>query len=191
MVAASRPALIDQLLPEFDEFERHERLVRAAPPAVYAALLRVDLLSSRVIRWLILLRGAPGALSRRPRRTPRPRTLTLKALLQGGFVLLGERPSHELALGAVGRFWTLGGDRLTLDADGFAAFDRPGYAKVVWDFRVTPQDNGTTRLSTETRISCLDAESRRRFRRYWRVIRPFSGLIRRALLRAVAREATR
>jgi len=81
--------------------------------------------------------------------------------------------------------------RLTRAPDGFAPFDRPGYAKVVWDFRLTPQADGTTRLSTETRIRCLDAESRRRFRRYWRVIQPFSGLIRLALLRAVAREATR
>ena len=38
---------------------------------------------------------------------------------------------RELARGAVGRFWTLGGERLTLDADGFRSFDRPGYAKVV------------------------------------------------------------
>jgi hypothetical protein len=46
-------------------------------------------------------------------------------MLQSGFVLLGERPERELALGVVGRFWTLEGERLTLDADGFAAFDRP------------------------------------------------------------------
>ena len=46
-------------------------------------------------------------------------------------------PGRERALGVVGRFWTLGGERVTLDADGFAAFDRPGYAKVVWDFRLT------------------------------------------------------
>jgi hypothetical protein len=190
MVAASQPALIDELLPHFDEFERHERLVAAPPPAVYAALKRVDLRSSRIIRWLIFLRGAPAAL-RHSRRSPRPRRLTLEALLQVGFVLLGERPERELALGVVGRFWTRAGDRLTLDPDGVAAFDRPGYAKVVWDFRVTPQADGTTRLSTETRIRCLNAESRRRFRRYWRLIRPFSGLIRLALLRAVAREATR
>jgi hypothetical protein len=107
-----------------------------------------------------------------------------------GFVLLGERPERELALGVVGRFWTPGGERVTLDADGFRAFDRPGYAKAVWDFRLTPE-HGATRLSTETRVWCLDAASRRSFRRYWRVVGPFSGLIRMALLRAVLREATR
>jgi hypothetical protein len=56
---------------------------------------------------------------------------------------------------------------------------------------VAPEGGGGTRLSTETRIWCLDPASRRSFRRYWFVVRPFSGLIRIALLRAVAREATR
>ena len=41
------------------------------------------------------------------------------------------------------------------------------------------------------RILCLDPRSSRRFRLYWRLVRPFSGLIRIAMLRAVAREATR
>jgi hypothetical protein len=68
-------------------------------------------------------------------------------MLEGGFVLLGERPERELALGVVGRFWTPGGERVTLDADGFRAFDRPGYAKAVWDFRVAPDGQGATRLS--------------------------------------------
>jgi len=189
MLAVAERALIDELMPHFDEVERHERLVRAAPPAVYAALWRVDLLSSPVVRWLLTLRGAPGALLH-PRRPALPRTVTLRQVLEHGFVLLGERPAREVALGVVGRFWTLTGERLKLDAAGFVAFDRPGYAKAVWDFRLTPEGDAT-RLSTETRILGLDAESRRRFRRYWRVIQPFSGLTRRAFLRAVDREATR
>jgi hypothetical protein len=188
-VAVSPTGLIDELLPRFDEVERHTRLVRAAPPAVYAALWRADLLTSPVVRGLLTLRGLPAAL-RHGRRPARRRPVTLAQVLEHGFVLLGERPQHELALGVVGRFWTLTGDRLALDAPGFVAFDRPGYAKAVWDFRLVPE-GGATRLSTETRILALDADSRRRFRRYWRVIGPFSGLTRRAFLRAVDREATR
>jgi hypothetical protein len=190
MPAAAPRSLIDALMPRFDEFERHELAVEAPPPAVYAALQRVDLLDSGLIRTLLFARTAPAALLHpRGRRPHGP--LTLARLLEHGFVLLGERPGHELALGAVGRFWTLRGQRLPVDAAGFRAFDRPGYARAVWDFRLVPVDDGTTRLSTETRIACTDASSRRRFRLYWRVVRPFSGLIRIALLRAIAREATR
>src|SRR5262249_42264138 len=120
MLAVAPTAMIDELLPRFDEVERHERLVRATPAAVWAAVWRVDLLSSPLIRWLLLLRGAPGALLH-PHRPARPRTVTLRQVLEHGFVLLGERPQREVALGVIGQFWTLRGDRLTVDAAGFVA----------------------------------------------------------------------
>ena len=187
MTTLPPPALIDELMPKFDEFEHHEILVRAPPAAVYSALRRVDLFGSRVVRWLLLLRAAPGAL--RGSGPPRRRgPLTLERMLERGFVLLGERAERELVLGVVGRFWQLASEPLRLDAAGFRAFEEPGYARVVWGFRLVPVTGGT-RLSTDTRIRCLDPASRRRFRRYWRVIRPFSGLIRISVLRAAKRRA--
>jgi len=36
--------------------------------------------------------------------------------------------------GVVGRFWRVAGDRVALDAAGFLAFDRPGFAKTVMNF---------------------------------------------------------
>ena len=190
MAVAEPVPLIVELMPRFDWFERHAIGIAAAPAVVYPALRRVDLLASPLIRWLIALRSLPAALAR-PRARAARGALTLDRMLAHGFVLLGERPGRELALGVVGRFWTPGGERVPVDAEGFRAFDRPGHAKAVWDFRVAPEGDGGSRLSTETRIWCLDPASRRSFRRYWLVVRPFSGLIRIALLRAVAREATR
>jgi hypothetical protein len=181
-------ALIDALLPRFDEVERHAILIAASPPVVWAALHRVDLLASPVIRTLLLLRSAPSILLGRRRAPSEP--LTLARIVQGGFVPLGERAPRELVLGAVGQFWRPTAPRARVDAVDFVAFAEPGYAKVAWDFRLADEARGT-RLTTETRIVCTDAASRRRFRLYWRVIRPFSGLLRLALLRAVAREVTR
>jgi hypothetical protein len=189
MTTAVPTSLIDELMPRFDAVERHALVVHAAPADVYAALRRVDLRSAPLIRALLFLRALPGALSGQRRERSRG-PLTLDAMRGEGFVLLGERPGTELALGLVGRFWTATGQILRLDAEVVRTFDEPGYAKAVWDFRLAAQPDGTTRLSTETRVRCLDAPSRRRFRLYWWVIRPFSGLIRLALLRAVAREAT-
>jgi hypothetical protein len=181
--------LIDELMPRFDEVEHHEIFVGAPPAVVYTALRHIDLFAAPVIRWLLRLRAAPTLLRRRPPRGTRG-ALTLERLLENGFVLVGDRPDRELALGMVGRFWRLTEVPLRLDADQFRRFEAPGYARAVWDFRLVAEAGGT-RLSTETRIACTDARSRRRFRLYWRVVRPFSGLIRIVLLRAIAREATR
>ena len=105
--------LIDELMPRFDEVERHEILVRAGPAAL-----------------------------RHPRARRLREPLTLGRVLERGFVLLGERPERELVLGAVGRFWTPAGAQLTLDAGGFRAFATPGYSQAVWDFRLTPEAGG-------------------------------------------------
>jgi hypothetical protein len=57
--------------------------------------------------------------------------------------------------------------------------------------RVDPADGGAATVSTETRVLCTDPGSRRAFRRYWRIVRPFSGLIRIEMLRSIRREAER
>jgi hypothetical protein len=43
------------------------------------------------------------------------------------------------------------------------------------------------RLSTETRIEAVDEAARRAFLRYWRIVGPFSALIRRRWLKQIAR----
>lgn len=172
--------LIDDFMPVFHAVERHALTVAAPPPVVYRAIAQTDFARAGLIRWLLRLRGLG-----------RPGRLTLGDVTRGGFVLLGERPGCEMALGIAGKFWTPSGGRVTLDAEGFRRFERAGYAKAVWDFRVVEAGEGVTRLTTETRIWCADGAARRRFRLYWAVVRPFSGLIRILMLRAVAREATR
>jgi len=114
--------------------------------------------------------------------------LTLNGLQKIGFVILGELPNQELVLGLIGRFWSLRGDLQKIDPNAFKKFDRAGFAKAVWNFSLSPQPNGGTRVKTETRIHCLDVGSYQRFRRYWLVIGPFSGLIRKEILRALKKQ---
>jgi hypothetical protein len=175
--------LADLHLPSYDVVMRHHLRVDAPAAQAWAALHRADLGSSRLTRALLTLRGL-----RRPRAT---RRVTLDSLAGGGFIPLGEQPGREVVFGLVGRFWTLSGGRVVVPPADFRAFARPGYAKAVWTFAVEEEAPDVTRLVTETRVACVDAASRRRFRLYWLVVRPFSGLIRRAMLNAVAREAAR
>jgi hypothetical protein len=109
-----------------------------------------------------------------------------------GFTVLAQDARRELVIGAIGQPWRLAGGRGVAVADGeeFAAFDQPGYAKMAANFRLAPIACGrAVQLSTETRVACTDTASARRFARYWQLIRPASGAIRRSWLAAIKRRA--
>ena len=169
--------LLDEFVPAWDVRKVHATEVRARAEAVYAAVRRLDLGGSPINRVLFLARGLG------PRRS-----IKLSDLMARGFVLLGEDPPHELVLGLVARPWTLMGGARRVDAEGFRRFDEPGYARIGWSFMVGARGL-TSRLVTETRIRCTDAASRRKFRWYWRVIGPFSGVVRREALLLIKRDA--
>jgi hypothetical protein len=61
--------------------------------------------------------------------------------------------------------------------------------RIACDLRAEPIAGGHSLLSTETRITALDAHARRWFGRYWRLVGPCSALIRRRWLRAAAGSA--
>jgi hypothetical protein len=73
-----------------------------------------------------------------------------------------------------------------IDPERFREFSEPGWAKAAFNFRVEEVE-GRTVLTTVTRVFCTDEGARRRFRRYWMLIRPGSGAIRVAWLRAIRR----
>jgi hypothetical protein len=174
--------LIDDFLPGYDVRERHQIKVNAPLDKVYAAVRRLDISRARLSMLLFRLRGIPsGNLT--------PSCFTLEDFLKMRFILLGERPNQELLLGLVGRFWTPKGELLRLDAEGFKSFERRGYAKAAWNFTLREQADGAVLLETETRVFCMDAASRKRFRFYWLFIGAFSGLTRRDVLRAIKRDA--
>ena len=190
--------LLETLLPraQADALERHHTRVQAPPDAVLAALWRAEL-GGPVVRTLLALRALPAALAdvgqarRRVAALLGQRGLTLGDLQRTGFVALGERPGREVVLGLTGRFWTLGGGLLPTDPTTWSAGPPAGTAQAAWSFSAAANDDGTTRLETETRVRCADAAARRAFARYWLVVRPFSWLLRQLMLRSVRREAER
>jgi hypothetical protein len=172
---------LDDWLPDYDFVERHAISLSVAPRRALEAVLALDFRRSLLVRALFTLRGLRAA----------PR---FQQLLESGFVPLALDPEREIVLGLVGQPWLPTGGLRRLDASGFRAFREPGYVRVAWSFEAEPtappeSTGATTRLTTETRIQCLDARSRRRFRPYWLFVRPFSGLVRREMLRLVAQRA--
>jgi hypothetical protein len=188
--------LIDEYLPECDAREIHRTQIHAPASRVYSAFRSTNLAASMLVRICLALRALPGALLSPIRGLRRFRIrfgtpMTLRDFEAYGFRVLAENPPHELLIGLMGSFWKLDGGLLPIDAAAFKGSQSPGTARVAWNFRVVEQENGMCELATETRVKCADAKSRQYFGLYWAVIRPWSGLIRRYMLRSIREEAER
>ena len=160
------------VVPRADVVEVHALEVGSAPEAAVAAALAVTAAEAPLLRRLFLLRGIRA-------RADLP---VWEAMQRAGFVAAG-----EATLAAVVPPWRPRGAIRAGDPDlqgGLRGFAEPGWAVVAVDFRA---EEG--RLVTETRVRCTDAAARRRFRAYWLVVRPFSGLVRRSWLAAAKRRA--
>jgi hypothetical protein len=190
----STATVLDRLVPTFQAVERHSATIAASADQVWAALSQVTVGELRLFRLLMGLRVLPGWLLGRPRVRFDADESLLGWAVRFGFTILGQDAQRELVVGAIGQPWRLVGGRgiAVAGGDDFAAFDQAGYAKMAADFRLAPIAGGrAVQLSTETRVACTDAASARRFARYWWLVRPASGAIRRSWLAAIKRRAER
>jgi hypothetical protein len=172
--------LLDRWSPEFDVSKRYAVPVAASCERVYEELLSYDFGRSVATRLLMTLRGYGF-------RGGGDASSLVERLRRFGFTLLEEKSGEELVFGLVGKFWRPDGGLRRVSPGEFASFREPGFAKGAWNFRVMGSGLHLPHceLSTETRVLCLGEDARRKFLRYWRVIEPFSGAIRRSLLSGV------
>jgi len=194
--------LLDDLMPAYDVVERHGTIVHAAREAVFAAIRQAELLGGLLTRTLLALRAVPAAVvaglrsasaaraELRDRARTRRRGARLHDFERAGFHVVAEHPPEEIVIGLLGRFWTpRGGLSASVSAGTFRAGPPPaGQALAGWNFTVTPQADGSSELRTETRVRCAP-DVRWKFRLYWLLVRPGSGLIRHAMLAAIRRHA--
>ncbi len=180
-------SVISDLLPRHDFEECHQLCdVPATPAKVIAAVRVFDDREDRVLAALLWLRERPGRwlgriLPGHGIAADRPR-FGLR-----DFTLLSVSAQH-VAFGLAGAFWKVDFGLVRVpDARAFVALDEPGIAKLLLVFEVTPQAPGRCCIETLTRVMCTDAGARRRMRFYWSLIRPFSGWIRRRILRQLQR----
>lgn len=163
-------ASLDRWLPEFDVREQHRRELPVAPERALEIALDLPAAPDPIVRALLRLRGL------------RTNTCIEEFFTRHGFEPL-ERTSTTFVVGVVSTPWRPRG--------GLGPFDEPraGTVRIVADFRAEPGPAGGSVLSAETRVTAADDAARRALRRYWVVIGPFSKLIRRRWLAAVARRA--
>ncbi len=185
-------SLLDTFLPSFDQHNAYVAVIHASPTQVHTALRTVTTDELPISRLLMMIRALPGRLTTRGRAAgtlPRP---VLSLLASRNFAVLADEPDVEIVFGLINQPWKMRGGAAHRIVDGrdFVAFSEPCFTKVAMNFSFLPVDGGT-RVATETRILATDPDTRTRFRRYWRVVRIGSGIIRWDLLRAIKRRAER
>jgi hypothetical protein len=157
-------AAIDEVLPAYDVHEVHSVALAVAPERAVAAALATPVAGDPLVRVLFRLRGlrTTGTIS------------DFVAWMRFEELARGE---GEVVFGASGTPWRPGG------GIGSFAEPAPGTVRMAFDLRADGR-----RITTETRVSATDDAARRAFARYWRVVGPFSALIRRRWLARIARE---
>jgi hypothetical protein len=176
-----------QLIPDPSFAEYHQRRLDIAPDEASRALHAVTFRDVRLLGPLMAVRTLPARLTGAATWAGGDRRL--EEVFAVGFDILDRGPDGYLFAGVEQPFKLQFGERRPMgSAEEFKAFGEPGFCRIVGDFRVTVRD-GATVVSTETVVDCTDAATRRAFARYWRLIRPFSGLIRHSMMAAVRRRA--
>ena len=188
--------LIDRYLPVCEVTRIEHMVIEAEPEQTYAALRRLDFMQVRLpgVRLLTWLRDLPLRLVRLLYRHEYPlssRTLTLDDIVRTDWVLLGEELGAEIVIGAVGKFWKPVIEWQRVAAVDFANFNRPGYAKLAFNFSLRPYGEKRSLLSYEARTATTDEASHASFRRYWRIIGPFAGYLMRGALATIKADAER
>jgi hypothetical protein len=189
--------IIERAIATADVEIAEHRIVAAGTDRTYAAARGLDFLQVRtpLLDVAIWARGVPARLKGEPQ--PELDSMCLadafdsEEMALPGWLVLGEEPGRELAFGAVGRFWQPDIEWRDVLRDDFDDFAEPGWGKIAAGFSVLPYGAERSLLTYACRVAMTDTDSRRRFRRYWTLVRPFVGHIFRATLATIAVEAER
>ena len=181
---------IDEFTPSYHFRELHETVIAAPAGRVFEAMRGVSANEIALFETFTWIRrfGRPGpeSILNAPQHRP-----IIDVATQTGFLLLHDRPPHELVIGAVVVAPPGTRRRQGFGIGDFKQLTAPGFATATMNFRVENADAGQSRLITETRVFATDRTALRRFTPYWRVIFPGSAILRRTWLRAIKARAER
>jgi hypothetical protein len=169
--------LLDKYLPDYHYSEKHNIIIKAPAEKIFELARHLDVSESRFIKLLFRLRGMPSKM------------LNREGLQRNNFIELERTYPDEIIIGLIGQFWRPDGNLQLFKPDAFVNFGKTGFLKSVWNFQLIAKSPSETLLTTETRVQCLGKDAHKKFSIYWFFVRPFSGLIRKAMLKSIKRKA--
>jgi len=176
---------LDGVMPEYQFSEIHAIRVHARPEQVMDATRQSTFGDMTSLATLLKLRAAAIHTPAPPGGDLQDKRV-LDAFAASGYLL--ESSDHEIVLfGAVNvREQRRSGVRT---AEQFVDYREGGSVKMAFDFRAEEAGDGWSVVSTETRVMAQGDATRRGMGRYWRLIVPGSGLLRRQWLDGIRRRA--
>lgn len=176
---------LDAFMPVYHFEERHEILIDAPVERVRAALDQVSFADIGVMKTLGRIRNAFVGGGRAVAAPVKPIVATVQDS-RSGFFLLDDTP-REFVFGLAGQPWNNAAVRLA--PAEFRTWSQAEQIKVAASFRIEDAGTGRTRVITETRIAASDPRASSKMAKYWALVYPGSGLVRRSLLKAVRARA--
>ena len=166
--------LMDKYLPHYTFNEYHEILIDSPITNVYDVAYDFDLSKSETITWLFKIRGLPT------------KRLNLQNFIDDiGFTNLDSSAPFENLFG----FWARVKIAPIPSYENFINNSISPWIKVVWNFQCEALGENKTKVSTETRVLCVAPITKITFRLYWLMIKPFSGLTRKKMLKIIKEDS--
>ena len=176
----SETILLHEILPRFDVSAEYSISVHSTPQRIYR-VLQQGVPTGTVTRMLMALRNMPRWFKNRPEACS----------TENAFYTLKKIENREIVIGIIGQFWKPVSNPLPIHSlDEFLEFKKDGYCKAALNLRIIQKGPYQCEITTETRVLAY-GNARQHFQDYWRVIGPFSGLIRKEILRKIKNRAER
>jgi hypothetical protein len=181
---AQHRTVLDDSLPEYQFFEKHSARIHARPEQVMQAIRQSTFGDMKSLAMLLKIRAA--ALRTEATEAFSKDKRILDAFAASGYVSGGSQREIVMCGGAnvrAKRSLAFG------SLQEFADYREQGVVKMGYGFSVEDAGGGWSTISTETRVLATDDATRRGMGRYWRLIVPGSGLLRRQWLEGIKKRA--
>jgi hypothetical protein len=184
MIRVAQPRTrLDEIMPEYQFFERHSTRIHAKPEQVMMAVRQSTFGDMKSLATLLKIRGAvirsheTGGFLQDKR--------ILDGFSESGYLFGGSE--HEIAVFGV---WNAKANRHpdVRNLQELADYQEQGGVKMGYDFNVEDAGGGWSKISAETRVA-VQADFTRGPAIYWRLIVPGSGLLRLQWLEGIKKRA--
>jgi hypothetical protein len=182
---AQHRTVLDDIMPEYQFFERHSARVHARPEQAMQAVRQSTFGDMKSLVTLLKIRGAALRTPFRDTGDFSQDKLVLDAFSASGYLSGGSE--HEIVMFGVGNVRAIRRPEVRTLQE-FADYREQGAAKMAFDFNVEEAGEGWSTISTETRMVVQDDFSRGPAV-YWRLIVPGSGLLRLQWLEGIKKRA--